>query len=160
MSRSKRSKGNLQASWRKCRDCDRLCGIGGPAGGDVVDLQPPPVGTCLPNQNGCRFRGQFIDAWWPKSGSRSYNKLWSLLNMCYLIVSSYQLKTIKWRKLSKQCQMIPRAYIPRNTKPAWKRGIFTNVPALTSRKCEIYTHIPEFCIRQSILKRHSLWITL
>ena len=42
------------------KDCDGLRGIDGPGRGDAGGLQPPPFGTCLPDQNGCCFRGRLI----------------------------------------------------------------------------------------------------
>ena len=58
--------------------------------------------------------------------------------------------------------MFPCACIPRNSQPAHKHSIFTNVPALAFRICAMHTHkhILEFCTRLKMLKTHSFLITL
>ena len=41
----------------------------------------------------------------------------------------------------KRFQMFSRAYIPRNTQPERKDGIFTNVPALAFSIYVLFTHV-------------------
>ena len=65
-------------------------------------------------------------------------------------VSSYQVKTHKIEKAYKKCQMFARTWIPRKMQAARKHGVFTNVAALAFRINAIYTHVSEFCTRQSV----------
>ena len=149
---------NIQAPCGN-EDCDGLRAIFEPGRGNAGGPQAPPVGPCMPDQNGRHFRGRLIGAWWPKSGSKSSNKLWSLPNLCYLS-SSYWVKTSKWRAWPRQCQMSARVCIPRNVaQPARKHGVFRNVPAQAFRISAISIRFPELCSRQSVEKDHSFWIT-
>ena len=71
------------------------------------------------------------------------------------IVSSYHVKTIKWRKWPKQYQMFARACIPKNKKPARKHGAFTNVPAFriyaTCTRVRSFVHVRAFLKKTFIL---------
>ena len=44
------------SSLMESKDCEGLRGIVVPARGYAGGLQPLPVGTCLPDRNGCRFK--------------------------------------------------------------------------------------------------------